>query len=66
MDRSHLLAIIRPMLTEFKREIEKMRKAGASQDEIDRMLDDFEGRYGSNAEGKLVMEVLRQAAKQPD
>ena len=43
MDHGHLLEIL---LTEFKREIDEMRKAGASRDEIDRMLDNFEGVTG--------------------
>jgi hypothetical protein len=61
MDRSHLLKIIEPMLIDFKQEIAKMRSAGATQTEIDQMLDNFESAYGSDedAEGKLVISVLR-------
>ena len=46
-------------------EIAKMRSEGATQAEIDRMLDEFEEVYApdEDAEGKLVMAVLRQAAR---
>ena len=67
MDRAHLLQIIEPMLAGFKLEIAKMRLEGASQAEIDLMLDEFEEVYArdDNDEGKLVMAVLRQAARLP-
>jgi hypothetical protein len=65
MDPGHLLKIIQPMLASFKLEIAKMRSEGATQAEIDLMLDEFEEVYAPNddAEGKLVMAVLRQAAR---
>ena len=65
MDPGHLLKIIQPMLASFKREIAKMRSEGATQAEIDLMLDEFEEVYApdDDAEGKLVMAVLRQAAR---
>ena len=65
MDRGHLLQIIQPMLAGFKLEIAKMRSEGATQAEIDHMLDEFEEVYApdDDAEGKLVMGVLRQAAR---
>ena len=53
------------MLAGFKLEIAKMLSEGATQAEIDRMLDEFEEVYApdDDAEGKLVMAVLRQAAR---
>lgn len=67
MDRDHLLQIVQPMLVAFKREIAKMRSDGATQAEIDQMLDELEEAYSrdANAEGRLVVAVLRQAASQP-
>lgn len=67
MDRDHLLQIVQPMLVAFKREITKMRSDGATQAEIDQMLDELEEAYSrdANAEGRLVVAVLRQAARQP-
>jgi hypothetical protein len=67
MDQGHLLQMIQPMLARFKREIAKMRSEGATQAEIDLMLDEFEEDYAADddAEGKLVMAVLRQAAGLP-
>ena len=67
MDRGHLLQIVQPMLVGFKLEIAKMRLEGATQAEIDLMLDEFEEDYAADddAEGKLVMAVLRQAARPP-
>jgi hypothetical protein len=55
------------MLAGFKLEIAKMRWEGASQAEIDLMLDEFEEVYApdDDAEGKLVMAVLREAARRP-
>ena len=53
------------MLAGFKLEIAKMRSEGATQAEIDLMLDEFEEAYGpdDDDEGKLVIAVLRQAAR---
>ena len=67
MDRGRLLQIIQPMLAGFKLEIAKMRSESATQAEIDRMLDEFEEVYAADddAEGTLVMAVLRQAARLP-
>ena len=45
MDRDHLLQIVQPMLVAFKREIAKMRSDGATQAEIDQMLDELEEAY---------------------
>ena len=61
----HLLQIIQPMLAGFKLEIAKMRSEGATQAEIDLMLDEFEQVYApdDDDEGKLVIAVLRQAAR---
>ena len=65
MDPGHLLQIIQRMLADFKLEIAKMRSEGATQAEIDLMLDEFEEVYApdDDAEGKLVVAVLRQAAR---
>ena len=67
MDRDHLMQIVQPMLAGFKLEIAKMRSEGATQAEIDLMLDEFEEVYApdDDAEGKLVVAVLRQAARLP-
>ena len=67
MDHDRLLQIIQAMLVGFKLEIAKMRSEGATQTEIDLMLDEFEEAYAADddAEGKLVMAVLRQAARLP-
>ena len=67
MDRDHLLQVVQPTLVAFKREIAKMRSDGATQAEIDQMLDELEEAYSrdANAEGRLVVAVLRQAARQP-
>ena len=67
MDRADLLRIVQPMMAGFKFEIAKMRAEGATQAEIDLMLDDFEELYApdDNEEGKLVMRVLRHAAQLP-
>jgi hypothetical protein len=53
------------MLADFKLAISKMRLEGATQADIDLMLDEFEEIYAPDdeAEGKLVMAVLRQAAR---
>jgi hypothetical protein len=65
MNESELLKILEPMIAGFKCEIEVMRKAGASQADIDAMLDEFETIYAPehNDEGKLVVAVLTEAAK---
>jgi hypothetical protein len=67
MDRDHLLQVVQPMLVAFKREIAKMRSDGATQAEIDQMRDELEeaDSRDANAEGRLVVAVLRQAARQP-
>ena len=67
MDRDHLLQIVQPMLVAFKREIAKMRSDGATQAEIDQMLDELDDAYSrdDDAEGRLVVAVLREAARQP-
>ena len=65
MDRAHLLHIVQPMLGRFKLEIAKMRAEGATHAEIDRM-DELEELYGlEDDKGKLIMAVLRQAARLP-
>jgi len=66
MDRGHLLELIEPMLKDFKDEVAKLRSAGATQADIDRMLDKFERAYApeEDDEGKLVVAILRQAASQ--
>jgi hypothetical protein len=67
MDRADLLRIVQPMMVEFKLEIAKMRAEGATQAEIDLMLDEFEELYApeANEEGKLIMAVLRHAVQLP-
>ena len=67
MDRNHLMQMVQPMLAGFKLEIARMRSEGATQAEIDLMLDEFEKVYApdDDAEGKLVVAVLRQAARLP-
>ena len=61
-----ILNILGPMMMEFKREISKMRAKGASEIEIDAMLDELETHYATDdAEGKLVLAVLREAARLP-
>ena len=66
MDETQLLKILEPMMAAFKREIADMRKADASQADINEMLDRFEKVYApdDDDEGKLVVAVLREAAKQ--
>ncbi len=65
MERDHLLQIIQPMLASFKLEIARMRSEGAAQAEINQMIDELEELYAADddVEGKLVMELLRQAAR---
>ena len=67
MDRAHLLHIVQPMLGQFKLEIAKMRAEGATHAEIDLMLDELGELYGleDDEEGKIIMAVLRQAARLP-
>jgi len=67
MDRDHLLQIIQPMLADFKVERAKMRSEGATEADIDLMLDEFAEVYApeDDAEGKLVMAILREAARLP-
>jgi hypothetical protein len=67
MSRGKILEVLQPMLADFKREIAEMRLAGASQADIDRMLDEFEEAYAADGdvEGELVIAVLRQAAHLP-
>jgi hypothetical protein len=63
MESGHLLQIIQPMLAGFKLDIaELIRKARLK---IDLMLDEFEEVYApdDDDEGKLVIAVLRQAAR---
>ena len=52
------------MMTAFKLEIAKKRSEGATQAEIDLMLEEFEEVHApdDDAEGKLVEAVFRQAA----
>ena len=65
MDPRRLLQIIQPMLAGFKLDIANMRSEGATQAEIDLMLDEFDEVYApdDDDEGKLVIAVLRQAAR---
>ena len=65
--RNQILNILEPMMVDFKREINEMRAEGASQNEIEAMLDELEACYArsDNAEGKLVLAVLREAARSP-
>jgi hypothetical protein len=67
MNRDHLLRIVQPMLAGFELEIAKMRAEGATQAEIELMLDEFEELYApeDDEEGKLIMALLRQAARLP-
>jgi hypothetical protein len=67
MDPDHLLRIIQPMLAGFKLEIAKLRSEGATQTEIEQTLDEFEEIYApdDDAEGKLVIALLREAARLP-
>jgi hypothetical protein len=65
MDPRHLLQTIQRMLAGFKLDIVNMRSEGATQAEIDLMLDEFDEVYApdDDDEGKLVIAVLRQAAR---
>ena len=57
-------SILKRMMVDFKRMINEMRAEGASETEIEVMLDELEACYAcsDNAEGKLVLAVLREAA----
>jgi hypothetical protein len=66
MERDHLLQLLAPMLANFKREVQELREAGAKQADIERMLDRFEQNYVEDEESRLVMEILRQAARTPN
>jgi hypothetical protein len=65
--RNQILNILVHMMADFKQEINKIRAEGASQTEIVAMLEEFEARYAcsDNAEGKLVLAVLWEAARPP-
>ena len=65
--RNQIFNILEPMMADFKGEISELRAEGASQAEIDAMLDELEEAYAStdNPEGKLVIAVLREAAQPP-
>jgi hypothetical protein len=52
MDRDKLLQMINPMLAGFKLEIAKMRSDGATQADIDLMLDEFEEAYAPDNDVK--------------
>jgi len=67
MDPDHLWQIIQPMLVAFKQEVANMRSEGATQAEIDEMLDELERVHGRDdkAEGKLIMALLKLAARPP-
>ena len=64
---NRILKILKPMMADFKIEISELRAEGASQADIEAMLDEFEEAYASSddAEGKLVIAVLREAAQPP-
>ena len=64
MDPDHLLAMLEPMLANFKRELEELR-AAEPQSDVERMLDDFEERYAEDEESKLVVEILRRLHDHP-
>jgi hypothetical protein len=63
--RNQILSILEPMMVDFKREINEVRAEGASQNEIEAMLHELEACYArsDNAEGMLVLAVLREAAR---
>ena len=66
MERDHLLRLLAPMLANFKQELQALREAGATQADIERMLDRFEQSYVEDEESRLVVEILRQAARTPN
>ena len=65
--RNQILNILKSMMADFKGAISEFRTEGASQADIEAMLDEFEEAYASSddAEGKLVIAVLREAAQPP-
>ena len=65
--RNQILNILKSMMADFKGEISELRAEGASQTDMDAMLDEFEEAYAprNDAEGKLVIAVLREAAQPP-
>ena len=60
MNESQFLKILEPMMAGFRREIADLRKAGASQAEIDAMVGRFEEIYAPDDE---VVALLRETAK---
>ena len=62
-----ILNILKSMMVDFKGAISEFRTEGASQADIDAMLDELEEAYApsDDAEGKLVIAVLREAAQPP-
>ena len=66
MERDQLLQLLAPMLADFKEEVRELREAGATQADIERMLDRFEQTYADDEESRLVVEILRQAARAPN
>jgi hypothetical protein len=66
MERDPLLQLLAPMLANFKQELRELREAGATQADIEQMLDRFEQTYAEDAESRLVVEILRQAARTPN
>jgi hypothetical protein len=64
---NRILNILKPMMADFKGVISELRAEGASQADIDAMLDELEEAYASSndPEGKLVIAVLREAAQPP-
>ena len=66
MECDHLLQLLAPMLANFKQELQELREAGATQADIERMLDRFEQSYVEDEESRLVVEILRQAARTPN
>ena len=60
-------SILQRMMVDFKQMINEMRAEGASETEIEVMLDELGARYAcsDNAEAVLVLAVLREAACSP-
>jgi hypothetical protein len=67
MELNGLSECLQRMMAGFEEDLATMRASGASQQEIEAMLDRFERIYApsGDAEGKLVMDVLRKAARAP-
>ena len=65
--RNQILSILQRMMVDFKQMINEMRAEGASENEIEVMLDELGARYAcsDNAEAVLVLAVLREAACSP-